>query len=165
MKLLRPLLTAHRSLLTVILLLTAHSALADVSLSDPIVLSITNVTSQSGVSLQEIDLQGIGATGYYSRDKVAVEVEVLTNATAPGSSRTLTVYYALAGKAGLTAAELATAASNQVCDLPNASATKRVYTLPVVYISGRYLYLYFDHTARDAGSTLTVTLRIIGVGR
>jgi hypothetical protein len=140
-------------------------ARADATLADPIVDSITTVTSQTGVNLHEVNLQGTGATGYYNRDKVAVEVKVVTNGTAPGASRTLTVYYAFAGDSGLTAAQLATAASNQVLDLANASSTTRIYTLPVVYLSGKYLYLWNDHTARDASSALTVTYRIIGVGR
>jgi hypothetical protein len=140
-------------------------AFAVEKLAEPITFSITDATSQTGVHLQTIDLQGALSGTYNARDRVAVEVEVVTNGTAPGASRTLTVYYGLSARSSLTAAEMATAASNQVNDLPNAANTTRIYTLPVVYISGRYLYLWFDHTARDASSELTVTIKTLGVGR
>ena len=140
-------------------------ARAEVSLVAPITISITSVDATTGTALQIVDLQGIGATGYTSKDKLAVEVSILTNDTAPGANRTVTVYYAFATADALTAAQMATAASNQVLAVANSTEVTRVYTLPVVYISGRYLYLWLDHTARDASSTLTLTVRVLGVGR
>lgn len=152
-------------LLFVFTLCLAPSARAEVSLVSPITISITSVDATTGTALQIVDLQDIAATGYTSKDKLAVEVSILTNATAPGANRTVTVYYAFATTGALTAAQMATASSNQVLAVANATTTTRVYTLPVVYISGRYLYLWLDHTARDASSTLTLTVKVLGVGR
>lgn len=133
--------------------------------ADPISIAISSVSSLTGVSLQIVDLKSTAAAAYYDRDKLAIEVAIETNATAPGASRTVTVYYGFAIYGGYTAAEMATAASNQVLAVANTASVKRVYTLPVVYISGRYLYLWLDHSARDASSALTLTIRVLGVGR
>lgn len=154
-------------LLSVLALLCvfAAPARAAVALADPITISITSVDATTGTALQIVDLLAEAARPYDARDKLAVEVSILTNATAPGANRTVTVYYAFAHAGALTAAQMATAASNQVLAVANSTEVTRVYTLPVVYISGRYLYLWLDHTARDASSTLTLTVKVLGVGR
>lgn len=145
--------------------LFAPHARAQTSLVTPISISVTSVDATTGASLQVVDVGGYIAGITKQPDKLAVEVSVLTNATAPGANRTVTVYYAFADVATLTAAQAATASSNQVLAIANSITTTRVYTLPVIYISGRYLYLWLDHTARDAGSTLALTVKVIGVGR
>ena len=147
------------------LFFAAVCARAVVPLADPISISITSVSSVTGTALQVVDLSGTGSVQYASRDKVSVEVEVVNNSTAPGASRTVTVYYGFASVGTYTAAQMGNNASNQVLSLANSASVTRVYTLPVVYSSGRYLYLWLDHTARDAGSTLAITVRVLGVGK
>lgn len=147
------------------LALFALPARAQSALADPITINITSVDATTGASLQIVDVGYYAANNLTQAEKLAVEVTILTNATAPGADRTVTVYYAFANAGAYTAAQMATAASNQILAVANATTTTRVYTLPVVYISGRYLYLWLDHTARDASSTLTLTVKVLGVGR
>jgi len=107
-----------------------------ITLSAERTITITDVTSQTKVSLQRIDLQSTNPP-FGRGDLVSIEIEVTTNATAPGSSRTLTAYYGLAtgpsSGTAYTAAQIATATSNQVLALPTTSATVAVYTLPIGY--------------------------------
>lgn len=139
-------------------------------LSPEVTVSITTVTSETKVGLQRIDLQntsGLGVRG----DSVAIEVEVTNSATAIGAGRTLTVYYAFAtgpdrgDSAPYTATQISTATSNQVCSLVTTGNNVSVFSLPVVYQGGRYLYVYFDHTALDAASSLSIKLRFNGMTR
>lgn len=153
------------SIALIALALFPSAARAQSALADPITISITSVDATTGASLQIVDVGYYAANNLTQAEKLAVEVSILTNATAPGANRTVTVYYAFAHTGAFTAAQMATAASNQVLAVANTASVTRVYTLPVVYISGRYLYLWLDHTARDASSTLTLTVKVLGVGR
>jgi len=140
-------------------------ASASIVIKDPITVSITSVSSVTGAYLEIVDLGDQSALNASARDKIAVEISILNNATAPGAARTVTAYYGLASVGTYTAAQMATAASSQVLAVENTVSVTRVYTLPVIYMSGRYLYLWFDHTARDSGSVLTLTIRVIGLSK
>lgn len=145
--------------------LLALPARASIVIKDPVTVAITSVSSVTGAYLEIVDLGDQAALSASARDKIAVEISILNNATAPGAARTVTAYYALASVGTYTAAQMATAASSQVMAVENTASVTRVYTLPVIYMSGRYLYLWFDHTARDSGSVLTLTIRVIGLSK
>jgi len=112
--------------------------------------------AQTGGGLREIDL--------FARapfpENVAIGVTVTTNGTAPGSGDTVTAHYALADEPGLTVADLGDADATQDLTLPDAANTKRQYTLPVIVVGQRYLYLWFDNTALAGGAALNVQPKI-----
>lgn len=119
-------------------------------------LLINNDSAETGILIQGIDVGDV----YDPGNMVAVELEVLTNGTAPGSTKNLTIYSAFSSSGSKQPAELATAADSLVCVLANAANVRRVYMMPVYYISARYLYVWFDHDALSNGATLDLTLRI-----
>lgn len=143
------------------LLCTARAA---EPVSGDLVVSITSVSSLTNQALQVVDLLGIGGSKTRG-DAISVELEVLTGATAPGASRNITVYFGFSNLSTYSATEMATSVENLEIDLVNSASTKQVFSLPVVFVGGRYLYVWFDHSARDAGSTLTLTSRIAGLSR
>ncbi len=107
--------------------------------------------AQSGGGLRSLDLFGRAPIP----NQVAIAIKLTTGAIAPGSGKTVTVHYALATQPGLSVAQLIEADATQVLDLPNAVNTTRVYTLPVIHIGQRYLYVWFDNDALAGGATLT----------
>lgn len=119
---------------------------------------ISVVTAETGLFHGVIDLDTI----YNGGDKVAIEVEALTNGVAPGAGVNLTLNYAFSSRKDDTVAELSTAAAQQAMVLPNSTNTKRVYLAPVSFIGARYLHIWFDHDALAAGATVTVTSQVNG---
>lgn len=106
---------------------------------------------QSGGGLRSIDLNFVPVP-----NEVGIEIKVTTNGTAPGSGKTITAHYALAGELGLSVAQLSEADSEQVLELPDAATTTRIYTLPVIRAAQRFLYVWFDNDALAAGAALSV---------
>lgn len=123
----------------------------------PLAVALT-AAAQTGGGLRSIDLFARSPIP----DKLAVAIKVTTNGVAPGAAKNLTVHYALATQAGLTVAQLADADAEQVFELPNAVTTTRIYTLPVVVVGQRFLYVWFDNDELAGGATLTVTPIING---
>lgn len=121
-------------------------------------LTISTLTAETSIGLQKIALPA----EYQSRvnDFVALEVEVATDpSVAPGSGKTLTAYAAFSAEdSTYTAAELKTAADSLACALQNTANVRRLYSLPLYNVSGKFLYFWFDHDAISAG--LTVTVRV-----
>jgi hypothetical protein len=107
----------------------------------------------SGTGLRSVDLFGRSPIP----ESVGISFRAQGNAVAPGSGKTVTVYYALAPSPNMTIAELGGAASNQELALPAGAGGHAEFTLPVIVAGQRYLYLWFDHTAFDAGAGLTLT--------
>ncbi len=121
----------------------------------PIPLTIGDAAATK-VLQQVIDM----ATIYNRGELTGIEVEVLTGVVAPGATKNLTVSYAFGTKANRSPAQMATAAANQVCVLPNAASSIAVYSLPINYQGARYLYVWFDQDATNAGSLVTLSLAV-----
>ena len=107
--------------------------------------------AQTGGGLRSLDLFASAPIP----NQVAIAIKVSTGAVAPGAAKNLTVHYALATQAGLTVAQLSDADAEQAFELPNAVTTTRVYTLPVITVGQRYLYVWFDNDALTADATVT----------
>jgi hypothetical protein len=154
-------------LLLAALLLAGVVTRAAAPVARPFSLAVTTVTSETGLGLQVIDLAdnnvGVGANRLATL--TSLEFEVRTGGTAPGTSRTVTAYYAFASIGTYTAAEMSTAAASQSLALVNSANTTRVYTLPVVYLGARYLYVWFDHSALDASASFTLIGRVNGLAQ
>lgn len=118
-------------------------------------------SAQSGGGLRSLDLFARAPIP----EEVAIAIKIVTNGTAPGSGKTVTVHYALATQAGLSVAQLAECDSTQVLALANAANTTRVYTLPVIVVGQRFLYVWFDNDALAGGAALTVEPIINGSQR
>lgn len=113
---------------------------------------------QTGGGLRFADLFGSSPIP----DEVGIQIKVTTNGTSPGSGKTVTVHYALADQPDLSVAQVSEADAEQVLDLPDAVTTTRVYTLPVIKVSQRYLYLWFDNDDLTADAALVVEPTING---
>ncbi|HUD74520.1 MAG TPA: hypothetical protein VMQ76_05560 [Terracidiphilus sp.] len=119
-------------------------------------LLIDNVAAQTGILHQVIDCATI-----YNRDHItAIELEVKTGDTAPGSTKNLNLNYAFASDDMKTPDELSTCAATLACALQNSASVRRVYTAPVVYQSAQYLHIWFDHDAMDSGAALDMIVRV-----
>lgn len=125
------------------------------SLLRGLTLLISTITSETGILLQVVDTGKV----YNLGEIASLELEVTTNGTAPGAAKTVTMWYAFASKKTYTPAQLASAAST-VCALPNASATVALFNTANIPIGAQYLYVWFDHTAVDAGATLALVLKV-----
>jgi len=121
----------------------------------PVPLSIA-AAGGTGLLQQSIDV----ATVYNRGELAGIELEVIANGVAPGSSKTLTVYYAFSSYRNRNVAELATAAASQAITLDNTASARRCYSLPIVYQGAAYLHIWFDLTALAAGSGITLELRV-----
>ena len=110
----------------------------------------------SNLLQQVVDL----ATVYNRGDLSAIEVEVITNGTAPGATKDLTVKYAFSSYDNRNTTELSTAAASQALTLANAANARRSYSLPVTYMGAQYLHIWFDCVALAAGAGITIELRV-----
>lgn len=117
-----------------------------------------SASAQSGGGLRSLDLFARSPIP----DEVGIQIKVTTGATAPGGGKTVTVNYALADQANLSVAQLGEAKATQVLALPNAITTTRIYTLPVIKASQRFLYVWFDNDALTGGATLNVQPTVNG---
>lgn len=89
---------------------------------------------------QAINLKNVRNRG----ELVGILLETMNKVATPGSSKTLTVYYAFSNKENRTPTELATGAASQALDLADAAAgTIRSYSLPISYQGGDYLHIWF----------------------
>lgn len=129
-------------------------------------ISLTQVTAQTNLNFVEIDLSALTHLGEF-----ALGVTIATNATAPGASRTLTLKWQYLNVTGAAVAEVFGTGNHnthrtKILNLPNAASATRHFRIDPTEVglqSGGRLYLAIDHTARDSGSTLTVTTRLIAV--
>jgi hypothetical protein len=129
-------------------------------------ISLTQVTAQTNLSLVIVNLNQLSHAGEF-----ALDCTITTNATAPGASRTLTLKWQYLSFTGATAPEVFGTGNHNTFDsrilnLVNAASTTRHFKIKPTELglqSGQYLYLAIDHTARDSGSTLTITTRLIAV--
>lgn len=120
--------------------------------------AVLTIPASGGTGLLQ---QTIDCGTVYNRGELAgIELEVIANAVAPGSSKTLTVYYAFSSYANRNVAELATAASSQAITLANTASVRRSYSLPVVYQGAQYLHVWFDCSAMAAGAQIDIELRV-----
>lgn len=113
-------------------------------------------TVATGAGLRMIDLFGRAPLP----EQAAIELRLVTNGTAPGATKNITAHYALSNTPNLTVAQLGDADSEQTWELPNNANVERIYTLPIVYVGQRYLYIWFDHDALTGGAALTVSPKI-----
>lgn len=103
---------------------------------------------------QVINLKDVRNRG----ELVGILLETLTKVATPGSSKTLTVFYAFSNKANRTPAELYYAQASQALDLADAAAgTIRSYSLPIAYQGGDYLHIWFT-ASTFAGPTVQIEL-------
>src|SRR5262245_58429529 len=80
-------------------------------------------------------------------------IETLTKVAAPGASKNLRVYYAFSMKENRDPAQLLTAATYQDLALDSGGVgTRRSYSLPINYMGGDYLHIWFT---ADAFSPIT----------
>lgn len=97
----------------------------------------------------------------FNRGELAgIELEVIANGVAPGSTKTLTVYYAFSSYDNRNVDELATASDSRAITLANTASVRRSYALPIVYQGAKYLHVWFDSSALAAGAALTLELRV-----
>lgn len=110
----------------------------------------------TGLLHQVIDLGSV----YNRGDKFAIELEILTNGVAPGSSKDLTIDYALCSDDNRDSAQLATAQAQKVCTLANSASVRRVYSTALVDQTARFLHVWFECVALTAGAHLDLRLRV-----
>lgn len=122
-------------------------------------LLIVNDNAEMGILHQAVDLGLVQNLG----SQACLELEVLTNGTAPGANTTLTAWMAFCSLENKVPIELSTAALSQVLNLANLPTVRRIYLCPLLFMGARYFHLWFDHTALAAGSTLEITARVNGV--
>lgn len=110
----------------------------------------------SGLLQQTIDC----ATVYNRGELAGIELEVIANNVAPGSSKQLTVKYVFSSYDNRNVDELAPLAASQALDIANVAGARRSYVLPILYQGARFLHVWFDCSALAVGSQLTLELRI-----
>jgi hypothetical protein len=117
-----------------------------------------SVLADSGTNKlhQVVDLVDVQNAG----DIVVVEVALKTNGVAPGADKTVTVNAAFCSLSSATPTELSTNVAEQVCALEDAADTRRFYMLPLLWQGARFLHIWFDADARDAGSAIEITTYI-----
>lgn len=119
-------------------------------------LLIDNVAAETGILHQVIDLGTV-----YNRDHLAaIELEILTGATAPGATKNLNLNYAFSSEDTKLPAELATCATTTACTLANLPNVRRVYESAVLHNAAQYLHVWFDHDALNQWATLDCILKI-----
>lgn len=124
----------------------------------------TSTTSNAGcVKLELSNKQAV--------PRFTLQAKVTNSATAPGATKTVTVYYAFSGDditdvsatgaplqfEGNAETALAVALQNTV------SVVQRHITAPIE-IRGRYLYVWYDITALGTGATVSITVDINWLG-
>lgn len=125
---------------------------------------ITTVTAQSDQDPVKIDLNGLNHQGVFN-----IGIQIATSGSAsPGSARTFSLFYAFSPNDLTIASDnvptrLNTREFSRVCDLPDVNNTTREYETQQVQQLGRYLYLWYDYSIRTAGSTITVTVRVVAL--
>ena len=131
------------------------------------------------INLTALTASGVGSTGATSNagavkvdlggaplPRFVVRAGVVTNATAPGASRSVTVFWAgdnveydTGSVAVASLYETAGETSLQVPLANTANNTKVGLSAPQD-ARGRWLYVWYDITALDAGATLTISVSI-----
>ncbi len=116
-------------------------------------------SGQTQVKQQTINLKNVRNRG----DLAGLLIESLTKVSAPGSSKTISVFYAFSNNANRVPAELATAAAQFDMALDTGGAgTIRVYSLPISYQGGDYLHIWFTSVAfTDPTSQQEIDLTVL----
>lgn len=116
-------------------------------------------SGQTQVKQQTIDLNTVFNRG----ELVGLLIESVTKVAAPGTAKTVSVFYAFSNYENRVPAELATAAASYDMTLDTGGEnTRRTYSLPIVYQGGRYLHIWFTSVAfTDPTSQQEIDLSVL----
>lgn len=121
-------------------------------------LLIANDAAEVGILPLQIDLGDVQNLG----DVASVEIEILTNGTAPAANQSITAWAAFTSSGSKTPPELTPSALSVQCALAQVANVRRIYMMPLASMTARYLNIWFDHTALPNGATLEIVVHVNG---
>lgn len=124
---------------------------------NPSAFTRSGTSAAIGQDLTQIDLNALT-----HRSEFGLFVAVVTNATAPGVSRSVTMRWQFSPDSGVTNTAQFRSSSSLTCSLLNsANGTQRFHVADRVFPLARYLYVWFDYPALDSGAQLTISPRLV----
>lgn len=99
---------------------------------------------------------------YNLDDYAALEAEIAEiGGVAPGAAATVTGYLGFGSIPNYTPAQVKSACIQPIFSLVNLGANGlQLNCTPLTYMTGRYAYVFFDHSALAAGCKLRITARL-----